>query len=141
LFTVIVRKAARGVHGHEPVLDKFLVVDGQQRLTTLTLLLAALRDHLIETGHTDRASGIDAQYLINVFDNGKPLKVMPTQTDRPAYMAVLNRAPQAGGEDAVGDAYRFFRSKIAAADDSCAVSRSSSSGRSRPTTHTASLSR
>ena len=30
--------------------NKFLVVDGQQRLTTLTLLLAALRDHLIETG-------------------------------------------------------------------------------------------
>ncbi|MDR6415568.1 DUF4268 domain-containing protein [Pseudarthrobacter sulfonivorans] len=97
--------------------NKFLVVDGQQRLTTLTLLLAALRDHLIETGESDRARGIDAQYLINVYDNGKPLKVMPTQTDRPAYMAVLNRAPQAGGEDAVGDAYRFFRSKIAAADD------------------------
>lgn len=97
--------------------NKFLVVDGQQRLTTLTLLLAALRDHLIETGDTDRANGIDAQYLINVFDGGKPLKVLPTQADRPAYMAVLNRSPQAGGEDAVGDAYRFFRSKIAAADD------------------------
>lgn len=97
--------------------NKFLVVDGQQRLTSLTLLLAALRDHLFETGHTERANGIDAQYLVNVFDSGKPLKVMPTQTDRPAYMAVLNRAPQAGGEDAVGEAYRFFRSKIAAAGD------------------------
>lgn len=97
--------------------NKFLVVDGQQRLTTLTLLLAALRDHLIETGDRDRASGIDAQYLINTYDHGKPLKVLPTQADRAAYMAVLNRAPQAGGEDAVGAAYRFFRSKIAAADD------------------------
>lgn len=97
--------------------NKFLVVDGQQRLTTLTLLLAAFRDHLTETGHTERANGIDAQYLINVFDSGKPLKVMPTQSDRLAYKAVLNRAPQAGGEDAVGDAYRFFRSKIAAAGD------------------------
>ncbi|MDQ0733785.1 DUF4268 domain-containing protein [Arthrobacter agilis] len=96
--------------------NKFLVVDGQQRLTTLTLLLAALRDHLDATGYADRASGIDAQYLINVFDSGKPIKVMPTQADRASYMAVLNRARQAGGEDTVGDAYRFFRSKIAAAD-------------------------
>lgn len=95
-------------------INKFLVVDGQQRLTTLTLLLAALRDHLIETGDSERARGLDTQYLINVFDAGKPLKVIPTRADRSAYMAVLNRAPQAGGEDAVGDAYRFFRSKIAA---------------------------
>lgn len=97
--------------------NKFLVVDGQQRLTTLTLLLAALRDHLVETGQHERAHGIDAQYLINVFDKGKPLKVLPTQADRASYLAVLNRAPQAGGEDSVGEAYRFFRAKIAAADD------------------------
>lgn len=95
-------------------INKFLVVDGQQRLTTLTLLLAALRDHLIETGDSERGSGVDTQYLINVFDAGKPLKVVPTRTDRSAYRAVLNRAAQAGGEDAIGDAYRFFRSKIAA---------------------------
>lgn len=98
-------------------INKFLVVDGQQRLTTLTLLLAALRDHLIETGQPERASGIDAQYLINIYDSGKPLKIMPTQADRPAYMAVLNRAAHAGGEDTIGAAYRFFRAKIAASDD------------------------
>ena len=29
---------------------QWLLIDGQQHITTLTLLLAALRDHIIETG-------------------------------------------------------------------------------------------
>lgn len=97
--------------------SKLLVVDGQQRLTTLTLLLAALRDHLIETGDPERAEGIRAQYLVNVYDKGKPTKVLPTQADRPAYLAVVRSAPDAGGSDTIGEAYNHFRSKIAAADD------------------------
>lgn len=98
-------------------LAKLLVVDGQQRLTTLTLLLAALRDHLAETGNTERAEGIHAQYLVNVYDTGKPTKVLPTQADRDAYQAVLRSSPHAGGSDAIGIAYNHFRAKIAAADD------------------------
>ena len=97
--------------------SKLLVVDGQQRLTTLTLLLAALRDHLADTGDTERADGIHAQYLANVYDRGKPPKVLPTQADRDAFKAVLNSAPEAGGSDAIGNAYNHFRSRIAAADD------------------------
>lgn len=97
--------------------SKLLVVDGQQRLTTLTLLLAALRDHLIETGDPERAEGVHAQYLVNVYDKGKPTKVLPTQADRAAYLAVIHSAPNAGGSDTVGEAYNHFRSKIAAADD------------------------
>lgn len=96
---------------------KLLVVDGQQRLTTLTLLLAALRDHLKATGDPERAEGINAQYLVNVYDKGKPTKVLPTQADRAAYLAVVHSSPDAGGSDTVGEAYNHFRSKIAAADD------------------------
>ncbi|MEV8027091.1 DUF4268 domain-containing protein [Cellulosimicrobium funkei] len=96
---------------------KLLVVDGQQRLTTLTLLLAALRDHLVVTGDPERAEGVHAQYLANVYDKGKPSKVLPTQADRPSYLAVVRSAPEAGGGDAVGEAYNHFRSRIAAADD------------------------
>ncbi|MEV1129288.1 DUF4268 domain-containing protein [Agromyces sp. NPDC049794] len=98
-------------------LQTFLVVDGQQRLTTLTLLLAALRDHLLETegeGHRDR---IDAQYLVNKYEDGVPAKLLPTQADRASYLAVLRAAPSAGGQDEIGDAYRRFRAKIAEADD------------------------
>lgn len=97
--------------------SKLLVVDGQQRLTTLTLLLAALRDHLAEMGDAEGAEGINAQYLVNVYDRGKPSKVLPTQADRDAYKAVLTSSPEAGGSDAIGNAYNHFRAKIAAADD------------------------
>jgi alkylated DNA nucleotide flippase Atl1 len=97
--------------------SKLLVVDGQQRLTTLTILLAALRDHLIEVSDSERAQGIQAQYLINVYDKDKPTKVLPTQADRAAYLAVMRSAPDAGGSGKVGEAYNHFRSKIAASDD------------------------
>ena len=38
--------------------DTFGVVDGQQRLTTITMLLCVVRDILNEKGHTDLARGI-----------------------------------------------------------------------------------
>ncbi|MEV8176502.1 DUF4268 domain-containing protein [Cellulosimicrobium funkei] len=98
-------------------ISKLLVVDGQQRLTTLTLLLAALRDHLRESGDDERADGIHAQYLANVYDKGKPSKVLPTQADREAYKAVITSAPDAGGSDAIGNAYNHFRAKISTVDD------------------------
>lgn len=97
--------------------QKYLVVDGQQRLTTLTLLLAALRDHQVETSGPEHRDRIDTQYLVNKYEKGQPAKVLPTQADRSAYLAVIRAAAQAGSEGTVGDAYRSFRSKIAAADD------------------------
>ncbi|MFE4726118.1 DUF4268 domain-containing protein [Microbacterium sp. NPDC056736] len=98
-------------------LQKFLVVDGQQRLTTLTLLLAALRDHLIESEGVEHRDRIDAQYLVNKYESGAPAKLLPTQADRSAYLAVVRSAARAGEQDSIGDAYRRFRSKIAEADD------------------------
>ena len=54
---------------------RWLLIDGQQRLTTLTLLLAALRDHLLDTGWVGSEDGptakrIDSYFLKNVEEEG-----------------------------------------------------------------------
>lgn len=98
--------------------QEYLVVDGQQRLTTLTLLLCAIRDHRQANEGGDHRQRIDELFLTNKYKSAaeRP-KVVPTQADRPAYEAVLDATPQAGGTDRVGEAYRHFRSQLVRVDD------------------------
>lgn len=48
--------------------DTFAIVDGQQRITTLTLILCALRDCFIEVGRRDLAEGL-AKYVERTDDD------------------------------------------------------------------------
>jgi alkylated DNA nucleotide flippase Atl1 len=97
---------------------EFLVVDGQQRLTTLSLLLCAIRDHRALNEDPEHRARINQQYLINRWKPAEQrLKLLPTQADRAPYLACLDATPQAGGADPVGAAYRFFRTELAATDD------------------------
>ena len=55
--------------------QSWLLIDGQQRLTTLTLLMIALRDHIQATGWSGSDDGptaarVDAYYLKNVHESG-----------------------------------------------------------------------
>jgi len=54
---------------------RWLLIDGQQRLTTLTLLLAALRDHIADTCWAGSEDGptvrrVEAYFLKNLEEQG-----------------------------------------------------------------------
>lgn len=94
--------------------QRWLVVDGQQRLTTLMLAFTALRDHLRETGDARGADRVHRQILVNEFHEGLDhYRLLPTQADRDAYTACVQSRAEAGGSDNIGASYRFFRGALA----------------------------
>ena len=94
------------------------LIDGQQRLTTLSLLLAALRDHLAETENDD-AERIDGLYLRNQFpqESLDAFKVLPTQRDRAELAAVIDGDPDTGTSYGIRDTYRYFRDRMRREED------------------------
>lgn len=102
----------------------FEVIDGQQRLTTFQLLLAALRDE---------AKAVSEQYEHEVtgylFNNGvmetsqvERFKLWPSLTDRQAFMRIADPGVDLSGTDTLPDddgvvrlsvaAHAFFRERI-----------------------------
>lgn len=106
VVTVPVKSVPVGVTKH-------LVIDGQQRLTTLSLLLAAIRDKAAKDSDT-ATEGIIGDFLVNRhYKSPDDLKLVPTQADRGAYNAVIYRKEiESHEESRVVQAYRYFRKKL-----------------------------
>lgn len=99
---------------------EFLVVDGQQRLTTLSVLIAAIRDHIAKTEPDDpqKVARLHETYLSDRFKHGDDrLKLLPTQADRTAFRAIIDNGVLDGIHSGVIDAYRFFRTRLVEVDD------------------------
>lgn len=85
----------------------FLLIDGQQRLTTLCILLAALRDYG-QRSHPEVAERIHGLYLENRYvKEDDRFKVLCTHGDRPAFASVVDRRNPAPNSP-IAEAYRFF---------------------------------
>jgi len=70
-------------------LRELAVVDGQQRLTTVTIILAALANHLHETG--EQLFGVDADHIRRTFLEGTAgAKLLLSPADRATLEAVAS---------------------------------------------------
>lgn len=97
--------------------QKYMIIDGQQRMTTLTLLLLALRDYAIKnpTDTTINARRIDNMLLKNEYESGdERYKLLLTETDRDVLMRLVEDKPISEGiKSKLLDNYKFFTGKIA----------------------------
>ena len=99
------------LHGTIPA---FKLVDGQQRLTTISLMLCALADLVKDTqlGLYNRIR----KYVTNPDENDDlRFKILPTPKygDRNAYLAILQGKPdKTPNNSQILPAYQFYRSKI-----------------------------
>ena len=103
-----------------PGVNEYLVVDGQQRLTTLSILLCAIRDHIAEhdADHPEKRELIHERYLVDKYKSGDDrLKLLPTQADRDDYRSLIDGSGTANSNSRITTAYRFFRLQLQINDD------------------------
>ena len=98
---------------------KYIVIDGQQRLISSSLLLAAIRDvarglkfeeaspyvHFVEK--------LEENFLFNRLREGdEKYKIVPTKYDRDFYFRILNNEEDVDPSDKLVRAYRFFLTQV-----------------------------
>ena len=95
---------------------QLLVIDGQQRLTTVSLLIAAMSEFVKEN-----EAGIDTNYtklrnyyLLNAEESGElEFKLLLTRRDKDAFINLLKGIPQSGNDSQrVRENYEFFKNQI-----------------------------
>ena len=96
--------------------SKFLIIDGQQRLTTISLLMCAVRDSLAADQETARRR-IQQFYLTNDGSEGTEFfKLLPTQGDREAYAPLIRETPTLVADSQFIKSYDYFKRRLRDAD-------------------------
>ena len=91
---------------------KFLLIDGQQRITTIFILLALLRDRAKSNSLNVLADEIDDTLLINRYKKGADYyKLQPTQKDgdRVSFQNIIQGII---AQDSFSNAYQFFDKQL-----------------------------
>src|SRR2546421_9095740 len=91
---------------------KYLLIDGQQRLTTIFIVLALLRDKAKQSGQKQLADEIENTLLVNPYKGDLDYyKLQPTQVDRLSFHNLIH-SRQAPVQDRIKSAYLFFEKKL-----------------------------
>jgi Protein of unknown function (DUF1524)/Protein of unknown function DUF262 len=92
--------------------SKFLVIDGQQRLTTIATLLCAIRDELGASENVPKRR-IQNHYLTNDGYEGLDFfKLLPTQGDRAAYSPLVQNSGGGLPDSQFKKSYDFYRRRL-----------------------------
>lgn len=106
--------------GTKTATEPDLIIDGQQRVTTVTLLLAALAEHLesLPEGEREPVDGfapekIRGLYLTNVYESGERFfKLILSKGDRDALKAIVSQTPKQDVESRIPENYAFLQEKL-----------------------------
>ncbi len=90
--------------------NALLIIDGQQRLTTITLLLTALRDHW-----SDKRKEIEDDYLINSDKDGdKKFRLILSDSDKDTLLYLIDKNRRKPSEPSlkIMENFKFFEEWI-----------------------------
>ena len=102
-------------HATATGIEKFLIIDGQQRITTILLLLTALRDYAEKTQDNNiNTRRIDNTFLKNEYVDGyERYKLLLTDSDREIFISLVEHKPiNNGTKSRLLENYKFFADKI-----------------------------
>ncbi|MGN8485155.1 DUF262 domain-containing protein [Helicobacter pylori] len=87
-------------------LQEFVIIDGQQRITTIMLLLKAIETKIPNEGIKKEIDG-----LLNL--SGQRLRLKPIKSDKEAFDLVMqNRSHELQGKSHIRDNYKFFTKEL-----------------------------
>lgn len=99
--------------------SRYVIIDGQQRLATIFLFLASLRNRIIEIAPECKIKNeINDLYLVNIYHPEDKYKLVPTQADRNIFFSIIDRKQSASnGEHLILRTNSFFKKKLSEIND------------------------